>query len=120
MHLTRGGKMVKFCEKCGGMMMPKKDKKGHLHLVCRKCGKKATFHARGYNLKEKVEKKPTEDVIVMEKDISTETLPKTKIQCPKCENNEAYWWVQQTRSADEAPTRFYQCTKCGYKWREYQ
>ncbi|MEM4865380.1 MAG: hypothetical protein QXY09_02690 [Acidilobaceae archaeon] len=25
----------------------------------------------------------------------------------------------QTRAADEPPTRFYRCTKCGYTWREY-
>jgi len=25
----------------------------------------------------------------------------------------------QTRAADEPPTRFYRCTKCGHTWREY-
>jgi len=114
--------MVRFCPKCGGMMVPKKskEKKRGILLVCRRCGYTVNSYAKDYNLKEKVEKRPDDDVIVMEKDVSLETLPKTKIQCPKCENNEAYWWVQQTRSVDEAPTRFYQCTKCGYKWREYQ
>ena len=114
--------MVKFCPKCGGIMMPKKSdgKKRGLVLVCRKCGYKAGSYAKDYHLKDKIEKKPDDNVIVMEKDVNLETLPKIKIQCPKCDNNEAYWWVQQTRSVDEAPTRFYQCTKCGHKWREYQ
>ena len=103
-------------------MIPKKSdkKKRGITLVCRSCGKKVGSYAKDYNLKEKVEKKLNDDVIVMEKDISLETLPVTKAQCPKCEHTKAHWWVLQTRSADEAPTRFYQCCKCGYKWREYQ
>jgi DNA-directed RNA polymerase subunit M len=48
-----------------------------------------------------------------------ELLPKIRITCPKCSGNEAYWMIQQTRGADEAPTRFYICTKCAYRWREY-
>ena len=27
--------------------------------------------------------------------------------------------LKQTRSADEAPTRFFECAKCGHKWRDY-
>jgi len=113
---------LRFCEKCGGMMIPKKsDKKTRgILLVCRKCGKKMGSYAKDYNIKERVEKKPQDEVIVMEKDVSLETLPVTQEQCPKCEHIKAYWWIQQTRSGDEAPTRFYQCCKCGHKWREYQ
>ncbi|HDI02656.1 MAG TPA: transcription factor S [Candidatus Aenigmarchaeota archaeon] len=110
---------MKFCPKCEGIMMPKKEK-NKVILVCRSCGYKMTSQTKGYNLKEKIKKGPEDDIIVMEKDISLETLPTIKIQCPKCGHMKAYWWVQQTRSADEAPTRFYQCCKCGYKWREYQ
>ncbi|MEM2705477.1 MAG: transcription factor S, partial [Thermoplasmata archaeon] len=39
--------------------------------------------------------------------------------CPKCGNRGAYWMLKQTRAADEPETRFYICTKCGYRWREY-
>lgn len=47
-------------------------------------------------------------------------LPTTTILCPECnEVKEAYWWMQQTRGADEPPTRFYECKKCKYRWREY-
>ena len=46
-------------------------------------------------------------------------LPKTKVMCPKCDHNEAYWILRQTRAADEPETRIYTCTKCGHKWREF-
>jgi DNA-directed RNA polymerase subunit M len=46
-------------------------------------------------------------------------LPKTKVTCPKCDHNEAYWILRQTRAADEPETRIYTCTKCGHKWREF-
>ena len=59
------------------------------------------------------------EVIVMGKGEGIEEMPKTRVICPQCENTEAYWWMQQTRSGDEPPTIFYKCTKCGYSWRSY-
>ena len=47
------------------------------------------------------------------------TLPTTKIICSKCGHNEATFYLRQTRAADEPTTRFYQCTKCKHRWREY-
>ena len=51
------------------------------------------------------------------------SIPKGKLvkeaACPKCGNKEAVWWIQQTRSSDEAPTLFLRCTKCKHAWREY-
>jgi DNA-directed RNA polymerase subunit M len=48
-----------------------------------------------------------------------EEFPKTKIICPKCGYEEAYWYMQQTRGADEPPTVFYTCVKCKHSWRSY-
>ena len=63
-------------------------------------------------------KETREDKIeVVDKKI--ETLPKTKEECHKCKNMVAYYWDVQTRSADEAPTRFFRCTKCNHTWRAY-
>ena len=50
---------------------------------------------------------------------TTEVLPTINIECPKCQNNLAVWWMLQTRSADEATTQFYRCTKCKHTWRNY-
>ena len=48
-----------------------------------------------------------------------EKLIAKKCVCPKCKNNQAVWWLLQTRSGDEPPTQFYRCTKCAQTWREY-
>lgn len=48
-----------------------------------------------------------------------QVLPTTSIECPKCKNGIAFWWMLQTRSADEATTQFYRCTKCSHTWRNY-
>ena len=97
-----------FCPKCGSILVNKGGK-----LVCSSCG----YEAKGGKIKEK-QKKTTKKIVKVAKE-NPEVHPKTKAKCPKCGNNEAYYWVVQTRAADEPPTRFYKCTKCGYVWREY-
>ena len=104
--------VMEFCPECGGMMLPSGDE-----FKCNKCGheKKDKDKADKYELTEKVETKDT--VIIKGEEI--DTLPTTKATCPKCGNNKAFWWLQQTRSADEAETRFLRCMKCKHTWREY-
>lgn len=46
-------------------------------------------------------------------------LPKTDEECPSCGHDEAYFYLQQTRAADESETRFYICAECSNKWRDY-
>ena len=108
---------MEFCEKCGHVLIVEKKKK-HAYLICKKCGRKKKIAKEKIMISEKVVegKKP---IVVMGKDEGLSELPKTKIMCPRCENNEAHWWMQQTRAADEPPTIFYKCTKCGYSWRSY-
>ncbi|MDG6226016.1 MAG: transcription factor S [Candidatus Thermoplasmatota archaeon] len=68
-----------------------------------------------------------EQVRTLEEDLSEvpvfsdlDTMPiDENVICPKCENRGAYWHMRQTRSADEATTRFYRCTECKHSWREY-
>ncbi len=106
---------MEFCDNCGLILVVKKDGKKS-SLVCRKCGYKSKDY-KPLEIKEKVSKAPLDEIIVIEK--SEEALPKTKTNCPKCGNKEAFWWMQQTRSADEAPTLFLRCVKCKHSWREY-
>ncbi|MEM5802309.1 MAG: transcription factor S [Candidatus Aenigmatarchaeota archaeon] len=110
--------MLKFCEKCGGILLVKK-KRINFVLVCRKCGREYK-PPKGEKLSITEEQHETrKGIVVLGSDEGLGELPITKIMCPKCENMEAYWWMQQTRAADEPPTLFYKCKKCGYSWRSY-
>jgi len=104
-----------FCPKCGNLMVVDPKKKGY--VVCRKCGHRMKSKEK-ITLTEAIHEKKKE-IIVMGKDEGIAELPTTSIMCPKCENMEAYWWMQQTRAADEPPTMFYRCKKCGHGWRSY-
>lgn len=95
-----------------------KKKRKHNFLVCRSCGKEMKTKGEKLVISETTGQ-PKKEIVIMDKGEELAELPKTKIMCPKCENNEAYWWMQQTRSADEPPTIFYRCTKCDYSWRSY-
>ena len=102
---------MEFCPKCGSVLIEKNKRFG-----CARC----SYYAKG---KVKIESneqlnKGQEINILKEKEI--ETLPKITAICAKCKNDEAYFWTRQTRAADEAETRFFQCTKCKHTWREYR
>ena len=101
-----------FCPKCGTILKPKE-----------KAGKKIMWCSCGFTTERQVEEKEVEKKEVEEKRIEIveelERHPKVEAKCEKCEHNEAYYWTQQTRSADEPETRFFKCTKCQHTWREY-
>ncbi|MBI2578600.1 MAG: transcription factor S [Candidatus Aenigmarchaeota archaeon] len=100
---------IEFCG-CGGMLAPA----GKGLLRCRSCGKELEkkFHGK---ITAKSEKK---EIVVIED--NAPDLPTTDKECPKCKHGKAYWWLIQTRSADEPPTQFFRCIKCRHVWREYK
>ena len=59
------------------------------------------------------------DVIETEEGTNFEGKPTSEVNCPECSNDEAWYTIKQTGSADEPPTRFFKCTDCGARWREY-
>ena len=106
---------VEFCKKCHSLMVPVK--KGKVaHMKCRKCGFQSKGAVKAMKIVEKMQKK--KGVVLLEKD--EVNLPSTDKPCPECDNPKAYYWLQQTRSADEPPTQFFRCTKCKHVWREYK
>lgn len=62
---------------------------------------------------------PGSSLKILDGEKGPDTLPTISIDCPRCGNNIAFWWMLQTRSADEATTQFYRCTKCDHTWRNY-
>jgi DNA-directed RNA polymerase subunit M len=104
-----------FCKKCHFLMVP--IKKGKVtHLECRKCGYKQKGHVHELKIVEKVPK--SRGVVLLEKD--EVTLPIMDRTCPECGHEKAYYWLQQTRAADEPPTQFFRCVNCKHVWREYK
>lgn len=81
--------------------------------VCGSCGfRKSVENAEEYTTTEDQE----HSEIIESSKVST--LPTTDALCSECGNSKAYWYMQQTRSADESETRFFVCTDCEHKWRE--
>ncbi|MBS3079800.1 transcription factor S [Candidatus Pacearchaeota archaeon] len=98
---------MEFCPKCGSVILGKN---------CVRCNYKSEKEVK-LGSSQKIEAMK-EIVIVSEGD--GETRPTVTILCVKCKHPEAYFWTKQTRSADEAETKFYKCKKCDHTWREYR
>lgn len=98
---------MRFCPSCNTRL-----RKSGADLVCSKCG-----HAEGAPAEKPREETVESALNVM--DEGGEPLPTIKAHCEKCGNQEAVWWMLQTRSADEATTQFYRCTECSHTWRNY-
>ena len=100
-----------FCPKCGSVLVQKKRNSG-----CPRCN----YSAKG-KLKIKTNEKmgeKSEVVVISSKD--TQILPIVGERCKKCNHEKAYFWTIQTRSGDEAETKFFKCVKCEFTWREYR
>ena len=114
---------MKFCPKCGSLMMPRRESDRTL-LACMRCGhvENAPDTPQSYSLTTRVEHSNREKTVVIDESVNLpKTAPTAKgVECPKCGHTEAYYWIVQTRAADEPPTRIYRCTKCNASWREYE
>lgn len=106
---------VMFCPKCRSVLVPVHKGKT-THMKCRKCGYESKQSVKELKISEKLEK--GRGVVLLEK--NEVPLPVMNRACPECNNDKAYFWLQQTRAADEPPTQFFRCVKCKHVWREYK
>jgi len=101
---------MEFCDDCGSMM-----KADDGLWLCSSCEfRKPKDPDANYVVTDDQEETEIADV----SDAEDKGLPSTDAQCPTCDNDEAYWYMQQIRAADESETRFFVCTECEHKWRE--
>ena len=108
---------IKFCPKCGSMMIPEKTEEG-MGWKCRKCEHiEEVSNKKEIVIKEKI--KEIIEIPVFDVDKTKDEISTVEVDCKKCGGKRAIWWIQQTRSGDEPATRFYKCIKCGHTWREY-
>jgi len=105
---------LQFCPKCGSTLLPqKKDKK--VFLACPKGDYTTT---KGSKVITRLTHEREKIVVIGKEEEKIRTLPKAKVECPKCSNHEAFYWLVQTRGGDESSTQFFRCTQCGTTWRE--
>ncbi len=106
---------MQFCDDCGSMMKADGDR-----MVCTSC--ETTVDRDRDREAEFVttESQTDAEVIESSEEANFEGKPKaTDVICDDCGNQEAWYTLKQTASADEPPTRFFKCTECGYRWRGY-
>tara|TARA_B110000014_G_scaffold248157_1_gene222277 strand:- start:3518 stop:3838 length:321 start_codon:yes stop_codon:yes gene_type:complete len=105
---------MRFCPKCDVRL---KKSSSNSALSCPKCD---YSEAQGSEIQNNTsEEEPNSDFLVLDENEGKDTMPTIEIECEKCGNNKAVWWMLQTRSADEPTTQFYRCTKCEHTWRNY-
>lgn len=102
---------MQFCPECKSIMVPSGDK-----LVCKRCEHEMP-KKEGEHIVSKSERREREITVLEGEEAAG--LPTTRVRCPECGHDTAYWWMRQLRSADESEVRFFRCTKCSKTWREY-
>ncbi|ARS90828.1 transcription factor S [Natrarchaeobaculum aegyptiacum] len=108
---------MQFCDECGSMMKADGDR-----MVCtnEECDTSSARDRDAEAAFVTTEAQTGDEVIESTEDANFEGKPKsTDVVCDECGTQEAWYTLKQTASADEPPTRFFKCTECGHRWREY-
>jgi DNA-directed RNA polymerase subunit M len=105
---------MQFCDECGSMM-----KKQGGEMVCSSCGHRSAQEGDASEFVTTTEQTGAE-LIETEEGANFEGKPTDEdVHCDECGNGKAWYTIKQTGAADEPPTRFFKCTECGNRWRDY-
>ena len=113
-----------FCEVCGELL--DFEIINSKSVKCQKCGGETPLENIKNHFIESEEKfefskewmnklKNKEDQLRKEQKVKKAIIDET---CPKCGYGKLYYYVKQTRSADEGSTVFYECKKCKFKFNQ--
>lgn len=108
---------MQFCDDCGAMMVADGDA-----MVCTNEDCETTADRDDSLAEEFVSttEQSGDELIETSEDEQFEGKPTDNdLTCEECGNGKAWYTIKQTGSADEPPTRFFKCTECGYRWRDY-
>jgi len=105
---------MQFCDDCGSMMHADGDE-----MVCSSCGARVPKDEDAAARFVSTEEQADDDVVENVDEAEFEGKPTAAERCEECGNEEAWYEIRQTASADEPPTRFFKCTECGHRWRGY-
>ena len=102
---------MEFCDDCGSML-----KTDGATWVC-SCGFEKPRDEQAEQQMVTTQGQEESDVIDASQ-AEDRGLSRTDARCPECGHDEAYYYMQQIRAADESETRFFICVECEHKWRE--
>ncbi|KLO13012.1 hypothetical protein SCHPADRAFT_828654 [Schizopora paradoxa] len=103
-----------FCPTCSNCLVISAET-GHNKWACNTCPYEFPI-TKQMTSRQRLQRKVVDDVLGGE--AAWRDADQTTVTCPKCENNRAYFYQLQIRSADEPMTTFYRCTTCTNQWRD--
>jgi len=117
-----------FCPECGALSFP--DSKGWIKCPDYKCGyngpldNKMKDPVTGQeidlaNVQSSSKAQTRKFEVIDDKDQAHGVLTSGSYICPKCDGQEVFSELRQTRASDEPETRLLTCKKCKHGWREY-
>ena len=108
-----------FCPECGTLAFPNPD--GNINCANYKCGYQGPQNPKFKNVQSSTKAKTRVYEIIKDSDELKGVLTTNDYICPdlKCQSQEVYSYLEQTRSSDEPETRMLTCKACGKGWREF-
>ena len=108
-----------FCPKCETRLRPNESS---VTSFCRKCKQDIVLSSRIAKLSSNGTAARYKDIVfaINNQEAQLNVLPTTRIECPKCSHNRAYYRTLEIWDDDGDTMDFliYRCTKCQKTWRE--